>query len=167
MGCNALNGVADLVPVGDLPGDGGAEPADAGAESDATIAPLDSGPAPDGARPDTGAPLDASLPPIDAGAACTGLTILLRFDKDLKSAEGQSPATSGFYSYAAGQFGSGLVMNKGGGSDLSYAAVPVAGAAPVVSAAAGTVTMWVKSSWAFPCVQARTVCALVDDVGPT
>jgi hypothetical protein len=168
IGCNALTGVNDLVPV-DQPV---ATSSDAGGSLDGQPPPPpvgDAGATPDGHGHllDDGALLDSqTIPPVvldaatDASTVCTGLTMLLRFDNKTTSAEGDSPTNTPQIQFSPGKFGEAVAFPTN--QHLEYAAQRAGNA--ILLPGEGTVSIWVRSlSWSAPCNNKHTFFALDTD----
>ena len=145
IGCNALSGVGDLIEVPaqsttHAARDGAAtvHVPDAHAVSDAPNIELDAS--------------DASVAEAGLGL-CDGLTVALRFDGSLVSAQGQLPlgSTTPGETYSAGKFGQAVLFTNGDTPYVEYASTQ--DTTTVASSSIGTVSMWVKpvGGWSPPC----------------
>jgi len=159
IGCNALSGVDDLVPVEYSSHDGGR---DVTAPRDAPPPP----PPPDGHVHDFDAALggDSALQPLpDAGVVdanaglCEGLTMLLRLDGTTTSAQGAIPLAATGVQFVPGKFGQALIAST---TQVDYDSK----AGTIASPSRGTVSMWIDSQWELPCDATRTFFG-VDDNG--
>jgi hypothetical protein len=166
-GCNMITGVDQLERV-DLGGPSGPEPdasqtgplPDAGVFSDARAHDFQ----------DASVPLDATPTPFDAGGGadagatvCQGLTTLWRFENKATSSQGDAPSNNPSINYGTGKFGSALQLPNSN-QDLEYNAQR--GGTPIVLAAQGTVSMWIKNvngQWTYPCHQDHLFFGLDQD----
>jgi hypothetical protein len=154
IGCNAISGVDDLIEVpSELS-------ADASRDRTAPEAP-EAGPG-TVHLPDAHAVSDAPTILLDANEAsiaeaglglCNGLTMVLRFEGSLTSAQGQPPLGSPTpgEAYSAGKFGQAVRFTNGSTPYVEYAATH--NTTTVASSSIGTVTMWVRpiGGWSPPC----------------
>ena len=153
IGCNALSGVGDLTEVPSQlttdashdvtspkedAGVGQVHVSDAHAGSDAPTILLDAN--------------EASVAEAGLGL-CNGLTMVLRFDGSLTSAQGQPRRTTitPGESYSSGKFGQAVLFTSGQTPYVEYDATHTT--TTVVSSSIGTVAMWVKpvGGWSPPC----------------
>ena len=157
VGCNALSGVDDLVPViyadAASAGRDAAEAAIPPGPSDARVHDFDALEGRDAAPTPLG---DAGV--VDASSICTGLTLLARFDGTTTTAQGAASKSQTGVKFGSGKFGQSLAAT--GATQVDYDAKQGA----VASSSEGTASMWIKSEWTFPCNNPHPFFGL-DDTG--
>jgi len=105
---------------------------------------------PDQSRPDTATdgPRDLPAPDIGPPGFCNGITLYLPFDKDFLGADGEQPQVSGTPTLVPGKFNQGALLVD---ADLRYPA------ASNYSLSQGTISIWIKPQWSFPCQSSYAV----------
>jgi hypothetical protein len=130
----------DGVTGGDLT-DAGDASSDAAPRTDAALRDVSSSDAPDGGS------LDAAF---DAPPICNGLTMLMRFDGTLTTAQGDTPSPLINAAYSAGKYGQAMALTTGT-SVINYAGTNAAGKTDVLPRE-GTISAWVAArNWQLPC----------------
>jgi hypothetical protein len=160
FGCNAMTGVDQLERNDNLDDQ---HPIVGGDDASVYAADAHTGDA--RARiPDDGGASEGASPLFDAGGADAGTTFcdfttLWRFDGKTESSQGDNPVNNPSLGYGGGKYGQAIQIPNT--SHLEYSGQRSGKA--IVLPNQGTVSMWIKAGWSYPCDGVHTFFALDSD----